>query len=367
MSITPIRLTIPADKVRSYSMDSDTTEKTLDMLGVGFSSKAAQDMKDYAKSYGYDAALPNVAMMTTPSISTPIQLLQHWITEVVEVVTAARDIDNIVGRTIAGSWADEEIVQTFLERTGQARPYGDNTNIPLSSWNANFERRTVVRYEEGVEVGILEEERAGRMRLSSANEKRAAAAESLAVEMNNIGFYGYNDGSNRTYGFLNDVNLGAYETAAQGASGSTTWATKTFDEILADFRTIAQKLRTQTGNRFNPNRDAWVVALGTDVVQYLDIPNALGSMSIREWLSKTYPNLRIESAIQLNGANGGANVMYAFAERLNGKKVVDQYVQDVFRMLGIEKKAKGFIEDYSNATAGIFFKQPIGVVRVTGI
>ena len=79
MSITPIRLTIPADKVRSYSMDSDTTEKTLDMLGVGFSSKAAQDMKDYAKSYGYDAALPNVAMMTTPSISTPIQLLQHWI------------------------------------------------------------------------------------------------------------------------------------------------------------------------------------------------------------------------------------------------------------------------------------------------
>lgn len=367
MSNSEIRLAIPAGKVRSYSFDSDTTEKTLDMLGVGYTQKAVQDMKDYFKAYGFDAALPNVAMMTTPSVSTPIQLLQHWLTEVIEVVTAARDIDNIVGRTTAGNWADAEIVQTILERTGQARPYGDNTNIPLSSWNTNFERRTIVRFEEGVEVGILEEERAGRMRLSSANEKRAAAAESLAIEMNNIGFYGYNDGSNRTYGFLNDPNLPAYETAAQGASGQTTWASKTFDEILADFRTIAQKLRTQTGNLFNPNRDAWVVAMGTDVVQYLDIPNALGSMSIREWLNKTYPNLRIESAIQLNGANGGANVMYAFAERINGKKVVDQYVQDVFRMLGIEKKAKGFLEDYSNATAGIFFKQPIGVVRITGI
>ena len=367
MSNSEIRLAIPAEKVRSYVMDSDTTEKTLDMLGVGYTQKAVQDMKEYFKAYGFDAALPNVAMITTPSVSTPIQLLQHWLPEVVEVVTAARDIDNIVGRTIAGTWADEEIVQTILERTGQARPYGDDTNIPLSSWNPNFERRTIVRFEEGVEVGVLEEERAGRMRLSSANEKRTAAAESLAIEMNNIGFYGYNDGSNRTYGFLNDPNLPAYETAAQGASGQTTWKSKTFDEILADFRTVAQKLRTQTGNRFNPNRDAWVAALGTDVVQYLDIPNALGSMSIREWLSKTYPNLRIESAIQLNGANGSANVMYAFAERINGKKVVDQYVQDVFRMLGIEKKAKGFVEDYSNATAGIFFKQPIGVVRVTGI
>lgn len=125
MSNSEIRLAIPAEKVRSYVMDSDTTEKTLDMLGVGYTQKAVQDMKEYFKAYGFDAALPNVAMITTPSVSTLIQLLQHWLPEVVEVVTAARDIDNIVGRTIAGTWADEEIVQTILERTGQARPYGD--------------------------------------------------------------------------------------------------------------------------------------------------------------------------------------------------------------------------------------------------
>lgn len=367
MKNSEIRSTIPAKMVRAYSFDSDTTEKTLDMLGVGYTKKAVQDMKDYFKAYGFDAGLPNVAMITQPTVSTPIQLLQHWIPEVIEVVTAARDIDNIVGRTMAGTWADEEIVQTIMERTGQARPYGDHTNIPLASWNPSFERRTIVRFEEGVEVGVLEEERAGRMRLSSASEKRAAAAESLAIEMNNIGFFGYNDGNNRTYGFLNDINLPAYETAAPGASGNTTWESKTFDEILADFRTIAQRLRTQTGNRFNPNREEWVVVVGTDNITYLDIPNALGSMSVREWLSKTYPGLRIETAIQLDEANGGAGVLYAFAERINGKKVVDQYVQDVFRMLGIEKKAKGFIEDYTNATAGIFVKQPIGVVRLTGI
>lgn len=310
---------------------------------MGYTAKAVQDMKEYFRAYGFDAALPNVAMITTPSVSTPIQLLQYWLPEVVEVVTAARDIDNIVGRTIAGTWADEEIVQTILERTGQARPYGDDTNIPLSSWNPNFERRNIVRFEEGVEVGVLEEERAGKMRLS-ANEKRTAAAESLAIEMNNIGFYGYNDGSNRTYGFLNDPNLPAYETAAQGTSGQTTWESKTFDEILADFRTVAQKLRTQTGNRFNPNRDAWVAALGTDVVQYLDIPNALGSMSIREWLSKTYPNLRIESAIQLNGANGGANVMYAFAERINGKRWLTSMFRTFSACWALRRKPKASLK-----------------------
>ena len=46
MSNSEIRLAIPAGKVRSYSFDSDTTEKTLDMLGVGYTQKAVQDMKD---------------------------------------------------------------------------------------------------------------------------------------------------------------------------------------------------------------------------------------------------------------------------------------------------------------------------------
>lgn len=361
---TQIRSFIPADKVRSYVMDEKTTEQTLDLLGVGVSSSAMADIKDYSKKYGMDVA---PAMVTTPTVTTPIQFLQHWISEIVEVVTAARELDAIVGRTIAGTWKDEQIVQTLLERTGKARPYGDNTDIPLANWNTEFETRDIVRFEEGAMVGILEAERAAAMKISTESEKRVAAAESLAIEMNNIGFNGFNAGSNRTYGFLNDPNLPSYTTVATGAGGTTTWASKTYDEICADIRTAFAALRTKSGNLFKPERDAAVLTIAVAAMEYLNVQNSLGTATVYDFIKKNYPNVRIESAVQLDGANGGANVFYLHAEKLNNKRVLNQYVQEVFRLLGVEKRAKGFIEDYSMATAGVLVAQPVGIVRYTGI
>ena len=364
MKQTEIRSYIPALKVRSYAMDSDNTKKTLDMLGIGCSIEALADIKSYSKKYAMDAAIP---MVTTPSLSTPVQVLQYWIAEAVEVVTAAREIDSIVGRTIAGSWADKEVVQRVLERTGRPRPYGDDTDIPLSSWNANYECRDIVRFEEGCNVGILEQERAGKMLISAETEKRTAAAEALAIEMNNVGFFGYNSGTNKTYGFLNDPNLPSYVTVAAGAKSDTKWSTKTFNEICTDIRTAMNALRTKTGNLFRPERDAAVLSVSISCMEYLSVLNEQGTKSVYEWIKSMYPGVRIESAIQLDGANGGENVFVLHAEILNGKRVMDQYVQEVFRLLGVEKKAKGFLEDYSNATAGILVRQPVGVVRYTGI
>src|SRR5574343_897239 len=131
-------------------------------------------------------------LTTTASITTPIQFLQNWLPGYVNIVTAARKIDALVGIMTAGSWEDEEIVQGVLEHTGSATPYGDYTNVPESSWNANFERRTVVRMEEGLRVGRLEEARASRIRMDSAGEKRNADQLALEIERNKIGFYGYN-------------------------------------------------------------------------------------------------------------------------------------------------------------------------------
>lgn len=356
---TPIRSYIPANRVRSFAWDSDTTEQTLNKFGIGFEQGALKEMRQF---YGMDAAVTGV---TTPTITTPIQFLQHWLPDFIEVVTAAKELDAIVGRTIAGNWHDESIVQGILERTGQAVPYGDHTNIPLASWNTNYETRDIVRFEEGIQVGVLEEARAGAMNISSQNEKRAAAAESLAIELNNIGFFGYNAGNNRTYGFLNDPNLPNYTTVATG-DGGTTWATKTYAEIVADIRTAFAALRVKSGNLFKPERDRAVLALPVSVMEYLNVENEFGK-SVYDFIRQNYPNVRIESAVQLDGANGGQNVFYLMAENIAGKPVMHQYVQDIFRLIGVEKKAKVFLEDYSNATAGIMVTQPIGIVRYTGV
>lgn len=360
MKTTDIKFHIPAGKVRSFAWDSRTTENTLNKLGISFDHKALKGMQQF---YGMDAA---VAGVTSPSITTPIQFLQYWIPDFIEVVTAAREIEAIAGLDIMGNWHDESVVQGILERTGQAVPYGDHTDIPLSSWNTNYEVRDIVRFEEGIQVGVLEEARAGAMNISSQTEKRAAAAESLDIELNNVGFYGYNEGSNKTYGFLNDPNLPSYTSVATGASTQTTWATKTYDEITADIRTAMKALRSKSGNLFKPERDAAKLVLPVACVEYLTVQNSYGK-TVKEFIAENYPNLTIESAVQLDSANGGANVFYVIADSINGKPVLRHMVQDRFRLIGVEQKAKVFVEDYSNATAGVLFTQPVGVVRYTGI
>lgn len=310
--------------------------------------------------------------ITTGSLVTPVQFLQNWLPGFIRVITAARKIDELVGLTTSGSWEDEEIVQGVMEYTGNAVPYGDYSNVPLSDWNANFERRTIVRYEKGIKVGMLEEARAARIRANSAAEKRGAAALALEIERNKTGFYGFNSGANRTYGFLNDPNIPAYSTvAATGSGSSTLWSTKTFLNITADIREAMAGLQTQSQDTINPEDTETTLAVATAVYQYLSVTSDFG-ISVREWLAKTYPKCRVVSAPQLTSANGGANVFYLYAEKVDDGATDDsrvwvQVCPAKFQALGVEKQSKAYVEDYVNATAGVFLKRPYGVVRRSGV
>ena len=347
---TNVKFSIPADKVKSYAMDSKTTETTIDALGIHYTKNALREFKAYAT----DAA---PTLQTTPSNMTPVQFLQFWIPEMVEVVTASRDADAILGRDFAGSWEDEEIIQPVIEYTGQVRPYGDKTSLNLADFNVNYERRTIVRMEQDVEVGKLEAARAAKQRIDAQGSKRHGASLALAISANDIAFYGYNAGVNKTYGLLNDPNMPAYTSLPNGAAGTSEWMTKTFNEIVEDIKNMFAALRVKTGNNFKPERDASVLALGVSCIDALQTVNPLG---------KTYPKCRVESAVQLDGANSGDNVAYLMAESVAGMKVIGQYMQDALRLIGVEQKAKGFLECYSNATAGVLLRVPIGVARFTG-
>lgn len=333
------------------------TFRDLPLLGIGLDERMLGKMAS-----GMDAIEPTV---TTASIATPIQFLQNWLPGFVKIITAARKIDDLVGLQTAGSWEDEEVVQAVLELTGTSVPYGDYTNIPLSSWNLNFERRTVVRFEEGMQVGRLDEARAARVNVDSGASKREAAALALEIQRNRIGFFGYNNGAGRTYGFLNDPSLPAYSNLPTGG-----WATATFLEITADIRSMIQALRTQSQDTIDPETVDLTLAMATDVVDYLSTTSDFG-ISVRDWMTKTYPRIRVVSAPELNDANGGANVVYLYAEAIadqstDGGRTFIQVVPSKFQVLGVEQKAKGYLEDYTNATAGIMCKRPYAVIRRSG-
>jgi hypothetical protein len=308
---------------------------------------------------------------TTPSTPTPIQFLQTWLPGFVKILTAARKIDDMIGIKTVGSWEDAEIVQGILEPAASAQEYGDLTNIPLASWNTNFERRSIVRGELGMAVALLEEGRAAAMRLSAAETKRQGAAVGLEIFRNAIGFYGWTNGNNRTFGFLNDPNLPAFQSAP-----STGWAAATFAQITGDIRFAIRTLRTQSQDQIDPEKVDLTLGLPTNKVDYLSVTTDYG-ISVRDWITQTYPKMRIESAPELTGANSGGtqDVLYLFAEEIessidgstDGGETFAQLIQTKFMTLGVEKRAKSYIEDYSNATAGTLCKRPWAVVRLTGI
>lgn len=359
---------IPAGKREGYEIGSKTTEATLRKLGIGYSKPV---MDQFIAIFGTKLAAMDVApgLLTTPGVITPLQFLQVFLPNTIRTLTKARLIEELVATNIIGSWADEEVITKFLERTGRPRLYGDHADIPEASFNSEMEPRTIVRLELGMSTTILAAERASRLQINEAAEKREAISEAFAIELNAIGFYGYNDGSNRTFGFLNDPNLPPYQTVAPEDVGGTpvyTWLQKSFMGITRDFTRAFSDLRTKTGERIDPRSANITVAVSSSRREAMTNPNDYG-YTVEKWLTENYPNVTIKSAPELDGANGGSNVMIVYVDRLDGNSVIDYNIVERFRLLGIEQRAKGVVEDYSCATAGVILNYPLGMVRFSGI
>lgn len=316
---------------------------------------------------GMDSALVGPA---GGNLGTPAQFLQNWLPGVVRQVTKIRNADALMGVETVGAWEDEEVIQTASELTGKAELYGDAANIPLANYNATYERRSIIRFEQGVMMGTLEESRAAKANSSMGVEKRAAAADSLDSIRNRVAFFGYNQPDTRVFGFLNDPNLPAYANVAAG-TGGLPWSGKTFLEITKDIREAVNALVVQSGGNVRPQAVDITLALPLGFEEYMGVTSDFG-VSVADWLSKTYPRIRVESAPELTGANGGANVFYLYAERVedgstDGGAVIAQIVPARFQALGTEKRAKGVVEDYTNALAGVMCRRPWAVIRRSGI
>lgn len=338
---------------------------SLQKVGVGFTNGY---LNEAPQAWAMDDVSGGVF---APTVGTPVQFLQAWLPGFVRAQFAPRKADELMGITTVGEWHDEEVVQGVLETMGDAVPYSDQSNIPFASFNLGFERRTVVRFEKGIKVGRLETARSGAMRLDAAAEKRVGASLALEITRNKTAFNGFNNGTNRTYGFLNEPSLPAYVTVAAGASGAAGWDKKTFLEITADIRNAFAQLQIQSNGVVDPEQCFTTLALPTGVAAFLSVTSDYGN-SVRQWLSETYPKCRVVTAPNLNNANGGLNVFYLYADELSDGASDDgrvwiQAVPAKFMALGVDNQAKSIVEDYTNATAGVFLKRPYAVYRATGI
>ncbi|MES1986801.1 MAG: hypothetical protein V4440_02010, partial [Pseudomonadota bacterium] len=122
----------------------------------------------------------------------------------------------------------------------------------------------------------------------------------------------------------------------------------------------------------DPKRTPITYALPTAAIDYLSTPSAQYGYTVQQWFSQNYPNVRFESAPELDGAVGGLNAAYLYAETVadsgsdNGR-AIDQIVQMKFMVTGVVRLSKGYEEAYTNATAGVLVKRPYAVYRQSGI
>ena len=330
-----------------------------DLSNIGVSVKMAMDALNGGGSGGVPGYVSREALET-------------WLPGTLRAITTVRNIDEIVGISTVGRWEDEAIKLRVVEPAGHAELYGDNANIPLADIRTTIESRGVVRFEQGFQVGKLEDVRLSAAGYQAAEEKRRAASESLDIARNTIGFYGFHSADASVYGLLNDPNLSPYQSYADAGQGSgVVWSAATFPDLVKDFTRMVDRLESQMGGHLQDNTPLQLV-IPTGYRNALQVREANTGVSFREWLSQTYPSIRITTTPEFKLANGGADVAYLIAESVAEYDESDiqsatiiQAVPTRYEVLGSENGIKGYLEDAVMATAGCFVLRPWAIARYT--
>lgn len=347
--------------------------QSVDKLGISVSESFARSFNKNAISIALDAGITQP--VTTPSNGTPVQFLQEFLPGVVNVMTVVRKADQVAPVVTAGDWHLEEVVLKTMEHTSNPQLYSDHGGVPLVSFNETYERRQVVRFELGVQHAQLADARSAATGTSPSNEKRVALAEGFEILRNDIAFNGFNVGTGKTYGILNDPNLPAYVTVATGSGGDTTWASKDAVEIINDLSTALAALEVQAGGNIDPTMNAISLEIPLAFNSYLTRSDSsfTNGKTPMEWLKENYPTVKVVTVPQFTGANAGENVFYLKAVSVDnsgtdGGESMIQVVPAKMRAMGsVPNEKGGSTEGYTAAYAGVFTKRPFAVVRYSDI
>ena len=373
---TQLKYKYPAEPIALDAADvaaMTTRPDSLGKLGLSVSPEFASAFQKNAISVALDAGITQP--VTTPANGTPVQFLQEFLPGVVNVMTVVRKSDQLAPVVTAGEWHFEEIVQKTMEHTANPLLYSDHGGVPLVSFNETYERRQVVRFEMGIQQNPLADARSAATGTSPQNEKRTALANGFEILRNDIAMNGFNFGTGKTYGILNDPNLPAYVTVANGAGGDSTWASKTSVEIVNDLSTAIQALEIQAGGNVDPSMNRIDLDIPLAFNSYLTRSDGSFSngMTPMEWLSKNYPNINVVTVPQFAGADAGENVFYLKAASVDnsgtdGGEAMIQVVPAKMRAMGsVPNEKGGTTEGYTAAYGGVFTKRPYAIVRYSGV
>lgn len=317
-------------------------------------------------------AMDSQAPYISGSVSSRQDLFRAFLPGVVRDMTQMRQIDNVLGMTMVGNFLTKEVVQVTEQRTGNAIGYSELASAPRVSYATDYEVRNTVRFMVEAEFGGDSDKMAELAGQDPRATKMSAVTTSLEIARNEVSVYGYFGGQNKTYGFLNDPNLPAYQTLPNGANATPEWSTKTFLERQKDVVEAITSLELSTGNNFSASMMNFTFVIPSSVNGYLNELNDFGTMSLRKWIQETYPKCTIITMSDLDSANGGANVFYMFVDNLLGDSsdtgaVMSQLVVSKIESVGTMIKYDKQSEKFRNSSAGTIVHRPYAIYRATGM
>ena len=263
----------------------------------------------------------------------------------------------------------ETVTYYSYDRTGVAKIINNYaTDLP----RADVKGKPTTAYVKSVGDSYgysVQEMRASRMASKSLDVRKAEAARyAVDFELNRIAWAG--DKENGLIGVLSPENDIPLYAVPNGASGKTSWESKTADEILADLNGMQKQVSRTTKNVERPD----TLALPADV--YIDIstrqiPNT--GYTVKKFLLENAPYIKdIVSAAELQADAEETNPYSA-----QGKNVALLFKKDA-RKLSIEHplpfyqyplQAKGLeIEVPCEArTAGAIIYYPLSALIAVGV
>lgn len=365
---------LTADQMGEIFEDGDI-HQAIQSLGDKLGFEITVDQADHLKMhFAEKAALAMDAvnnLVTTPSMPTENNALSAYLNGTVLAITAKNTSSYLLGEVIVGSWFMDTIKQKILEHIGAAKEYSDFDGIETRpTFNSNMEKRNIVRFQSGFRVGELERNKDAAGGINSVLTKRQAAIISLNKAQDDVQIYGWRNGDNLTYGWLNDPSLPAYVTLPNGASGKSTFADLTYKEQQNRITAGLTALRKNSGDQVDPEIDPIELHIASDVVDVLSDENEQGK-SIRKWLAEVYPNVTIKSSRVFNGAHGGDNVFYLFATSVGGTgddggATVKNLIVTKARNMSVYQQHTIYEEKLMNASAGAMVCRPFAVYRASG-
>lgn len=275
---------------------------------------------------------------------------------------------NIIPKSMEGDPTIDTITHRIFTRTGLAKMGG-------TEYANDFPRVDVFGTEVSVKVkpihagyGYNKDEIARAAKVGRPLEAKRAEAARKAIDMKLDEIARSGEATTGLYGLYNFPGTSSL-IVADGVSTTTTWSTKTSDEILADLYSLYNYSLTSTGGMETINTIALPMA------QYLLIAQKRLSddneITVLQYFQKNVATP--VNVIWLQGLETAApsNALYdSLCMGIGWNNSPDKLVMDLpvsFEQLEVERNGMDYSVGCRSKTAGVLFFYPLSCVKINGI